>query len=137
MRRRFCLRRTKTVTLRIAAAHADVIAAIVRASAVIASDETSARVKGKTENALLAMPFKAVYIFRPAYIQPLHGIRSRTGWYNAMYAVMAPLYPLWKTLILGYVTTTEQIGLAMIAIAKSGYSKRILGSRDISELGTR
>ena len=56
----------------------------------------SARVKGKTENALLRMPFKAVYIFRPGYIQPLHGIRTKTKWYGAMYAIMGPLYRLWK-----------------------------------------
>jgi uncharacterized protein YbjT (DUF2867 family) len=56
-----------------------------------------ARVKGKTENALLLqMPFKAAYMFRPGYIQPLHGIRTKTKWYGAVYAMMAPLYPLWK-----------------------------------------
>ena len=48
-----------------------------------------ARVKGKTENALLRMPFKSAYMFRPGYIQPLHGIRAKTGWYNAVYAMMA------------------------------------------------
>jgi uncharacterized protein YbjT (DUF2867 family) len=47
-----------------------------------------ARVKGKTENALLQMPFKAVYIFRPGYIQPLHGIRTKTKWYRAVYGLM-------------------------------------------------
>ena len=46
-----------------------------------------ARVKGRTENALLQMPFKAVYLFRPAYIQPLHGIRTKTAWYGAVYAL--------------------------------------------------
>ena len=46
-----------------------------------------ARVKGRTENALLQMPFKAVFLFRPAYIQPLHGIRTKTRWYGAVYAV--------------------------------------------------
>jgi uncharacterized protein YbjT (DUF2867 family) len=57
-----------------------------------------ARVKGRTENALLQMPFKAVFLFRPAYIQPLHGIRTKTRWYGAAYALMRPLYPLWKML---------------------------------------
>ena len=47
-----------------------------------------ARVKGQTENALLALPFKGVYVFRPAAIQPLHGIRSKTAWINAAYAVL-------------------------------------------------
>ena len=50
-----------------------------------------ARVKGKTENDLLKLPFKAAYMFRPAGIQPLHGVRSKTAWINAVYAVAAPL----------------------------------------------
>ena len=50
-----------------------------------------ARVKGKTENDLLKLPFKAAYMFRPAGIQPLHGVRSKTGWVQAIYVVSAPL----------------------------------------------
>jgi uncharacterized protein YbjT (DUF2867 family) len=92
-----------------------------------------ARVKGKAENALLAMPFKAVYVFRPAFIQPLHGIRSRTKVYNALYAALGPLVPLVKRLAPGYVTTTEQLGRAMITVVKRGSSKRIQESHDISE----
>src|SRR5580693_7535813 len=67
-----------------------------------------ARVKGKTEDALLQMPFKAVYMFRPGYIQPLHGIRTKTTWYRAVYAIVGPLYPIWKLLFPKYVTTTER-----------------------------
>lgn len=92
-----------------------------------------ARVKGKAENALLAMPFKAVYVFRPAFIQPLHGIRSRTKVYNVLYAVLGPLVPLVKRLAPGYVTTTEQLGRAMITVVKRGSSKRIQKSQDINE----
>jgi uncharacterized protein YbjT (DUF2867 family) len=69
-----------------------------------------ARVKGRTENALLQTPFKAVYVFRPAYIQPLHGIRTKTAWYGAFYAVMKPFYPVLKMLFPNYVTTTECVG---------------------------
>lgn len=90
-----------------------------------------ARVKGKTENALLQMPFQAAYMFRPGYIQPLHGIRAKTGWYNTMYAIMAPLYPLFKTLFPNAVTTTEQLGRALIEVSKRGNPKRVLESRDI------
>ena len=90
-----------------------------------------ARIKGKAENALLAMPFKATYVFRPAFIQPLHGIRSRTKLYNAMYAVLGPLYPVVKAIAPGYATTTEQLGRAMIAVARRGFAKRILESQDI------
>jgi uncharacterized protein YbjT (DUF2867 family) len=93
-----------------------------------------ARVKGKTENALLRMPFKGVYIFRPAYIQPLHGIQSKTKLYRALYVVVGALYPLWKALLPKYVTTTEQLGRAMIKVAKQGASKHILESQDIDKI---
>lgn len=92
-----------------------------------------ARVKGKTENALLAMPFKAV-MFRPGFIQPMHGIRSKTRLYRWLYNVVGPLYPLWKALFPKYITTTEQVGRAMIAIAVNGSPKRWLENRDINEL---
>lgn len=90
-----------------------------------------ARVKGATENALLRMPFRSVYVFRPAMIQPLHGIRSRTASYRILYAVLTPFMPLLRLLFPGYITTTEQLGRAMIAAAKSGADKRVLESRDI------
>jgi uncharacterized protein YbjT (DUF2867 family) len=93
-----------------------------------------ARVKGKTENALLQMPFRGAYMFRPGYIQPLHGIRTKTKWYGALYAVMAPLYPVWKLLLPNLVTTTECIGRAMLKVAKQGAAKQVLESRDISSL---
>jgi uncharacterized protein YbjT (DUF2867 family) len=51
-----------------------------------------ARVKGKTENALLRLRFKAAFMFRPAYIQPLRGIRSKTRWYQAFYDVLGPFF---------------------------------------------
>jgi len=74
-----------------------------------------ARIKGKTENALLAMPFKAAYVFCPGYIQPMHGVRTKTKWYGTAYAIMAPLYPLLRRLFPRFVTTTEQLGRAMIS----------------------
>jgi uncharacterized protein YbjT (DUF2867 family) len=93
-----------------------------------------ARVKGETENALLGLPFKASYMFRPGFIQPLHGIVSKTKLYRAIYAVMGPLYPLLNALIPGYVTTTEQVGRAMLAVARRGAPKAILENRDINAL---
>jgi uncharacterized protein YbjT (DUF2867 family) len=90
-----------------------------------------ARVKGKTENALLQMPFKAKYMFRPGYIQPLHGVRTKTKWYGAAYAMMGPLYPMWKLLFPRYVTTTECIGRAMLNVAKRGAPKSVLENQDI------
>jgi uncharacterized protein YbjT (DUF2867 family) len=91
-----------------------------------------ARVKGKTEKALLQVPFKAVYMFRPGYIQPLHGIRTKTKWYGAVYAMLAPLYPVWKWLFPKYVTTTECVGRAMLNIAKRGALKSVLENQDIN-----
>jgi len=94
-----------------------------------------ARVKGKTENQLLRTPFKAVYLFRPAYIQPLKGIRSKTRIYQAFYATLGPLYPAWKKLFPRYVTNTETLGLAMIHVASHGYPHPVLENRDINSLG--
>lgn len=91
-----------------------------------------ARIKGKTENALLQMPFKAVFLFRPAYIQPLHGIRTKTAWYGAFYAVVRPFYPLLKTLFPNYVTTTECVGRAMLNVTKRGFPNPFLENRDIN-----
>ncbi len=93
-----------------------------------------ARVKGKTENALLEMPFKAKFMFRPAFIQPQHGIKSKTKLYRAIYVVSAPLYPLWKALVPKYVTTTETVGRAMLIVAKKGAPKSILENQDINEI---
>ena len=93
-----------------------------------------ARVKGKTENDLLKMPFRAAYMFRPGYIQPLHGIRTKTKWYGALYAVMGPLYPMWKRLLPNYVTTTECLGRAMLNVARHGAPKRFLENQDINGL---
>jgi uncharacterized protein YbjT (DUF2867 family) len=89
-----------------------------------------ARVKGKTENALLALPFKA-YMFRPGLIQPLHGIKSRTKLYRFVYTVAAPLVPIMKALAPRSIMTTEQIGRAMINVAKRGAPKRVLEIQDI------
>jgi uncharacterized protein YbjT (DUF2867 family) len=93
-----------------------------------------ARVKGKTENALLQMPFKAAYMFRPGYIQPLHGVRTKTQWYKVFYGVMGPLYPLWKALLPKYVTTTECVGRAMLRVAKQGAPKCVLENTDINSI---
>jgi uncharacterized protein YbjT (DUF2867 family) len=94
-----------------------------------------ARVKGETENALLKLPFKAAYMFRPGYIQPLHGVTSKTRLYRALYVVMAPLYPVWKRLFPRYVTTTEQVGRAMLQVAKRGALKHVLENEDLNVLG--
>ena len=93
-----------------------------------------ARVKGKTENALLRLPFKAAYMFRPGIIQPLHGIKSKTKSYRVFYAVTRPLLPILKSLFPRYVTTTEQVGRAMLKAARQGAPKPVLESQDINRL---
>jgi uncharacterized protein YbjT (DUF2867 family) len=93
-----------------------------------------ARVKGKTENDLLKLPFKAAYMFRPAGIQPLHGIRSKTGWVQAIYVATSPLLSLLNRVAPKYMTTTEQVGRAMIKVARDGFPKPVLESEDISSL---
>lgn len=92
-----------------------------------------ARVKGRTENALLALPLKAV-MFRPGLIRPLHGIRSRTSLYRIGYAVIWPLFPLLNAL--GLLTTTERVGQAMLRVARSGSPKPRLDNADINALAT-
>jgi len=93
-----------------------------------------ARVKGKTENDLLKLPFKAAYMFRPAGIQPLHGIRSKTAWVQAIYVGAAPLLSLLTRVAPKYMTTTEQVGRAMIKVARDGYPRPVLESEDINRL---
>jgi uncharacterized protein YbjT (DUF2867 family) len=93
-----------------------------------------ARVKGATENALLALPFKAAYMFRPGYIQPLHGIKSKTRLYAAIYAVIAPMYPLLRLAFGKYMTTTEELGRAMLQTAKHGAPKRVIENADTAAL---
>jgi uncharacterized protein YbjT (DUF2867 family) len=94
-----------------------------------------ARVKGETENALLKLPFKATYLFRPGFIQPLHGIVSKTKLYRAVYTVLGPLYPVLKALAPKYITTTEGVGRAMLVVAKRGAPKTVLENADIAALG--
>jgi hypothetical protein len=91
-----------------------------------------ARVKGKTENDLLKLPFKAAYMFRLAAIQPLHGVRSKIAWIHVIYAAAAPLWALLNRVAPAYATTTEKIGRAMIKLAREGYPRAVLESEDIN-----
>ena len=93
-----------------------------------------ARVKGKTENALLALPLDA-YMFRPGFIRPRPGARSKTRWYRLAYAILNPLYPLLSRLAPKHMTTSENVAHAMLALATNGYEKRVLENWDINALG--
>lgn len=92
-----------------------------------------ARVKGKTENRLMKLPFKAAYAFRPGFIKPIAGQKNAYG----VSKVLGVGYPFLKTLFPQYVCTLEDLGLAMIGVSGEGYSKKILENPDIAELARR
>jgi hypothetical protein len=89
-----------------------------------------ARVKGKTENDLLNLPFKDAYMFRPGYIQPIKGLKNSYKFYK----VTGPFYPILKFLFSKYVGTLEELGLAMINTVLTGSDKKVLECKDIREL---
>ncbi|MBN8706458.1 MAG: NAD-dependent epimerase/dehydratase family protein [Bacteroidetes bacterium] len=89
-----------------------------------------ARVKGKTENDLMKLPFRQVYAFRPGGIQPLPGMKHT----YTTYKVLAPLIPVLKFLMPGIMGTLEEIGLAMIHSVTKGYPKKVLEVKDIRAL---
>lgn len=91
-----------------------------------------ARVKGKTENALLKMPFKAAYMFRPGVILPVKGVKSKTPLYNFFYVIMRPIFPLMSKM--NSVTDSAKVGQAMINVALHGSDKVHLENKDINEL---
>jgi uncharacterized protein YbjT (DUF2867 family) len=94
-----------------------------------------ARVKGKTENALKSLPFRAVYLFRPGVIEPLHGIQSKTRMYRLIYPALKPVMALMRVLAPKQIVTTEEMGLAMLALARRGVPDRaVLGPADIGAL---
>jgi uncharacterized protein YbjT (DUF2867 family) len=93
-----------------------------------------ARVKGKAENALMRLPFKAAYMFRPGLIQPMHGIQSKTALYRVPYLILRPFTPWLRRRFPRYVTTTEQLGRAMIAVAKRGAPTSVIENADINKL---
>jgi uncharacterized protein YbjT (DUF2867 family) len=90
-----------------------------------------ARIKGKTENALLRLPFKAAFMFRPGVIQPVHGERSKTAAYRILYSLTKPLLPLLRRLFPRSILTTEEMGRAMLHAAKHGAPKKVLEAADI------
>jgi len=93
-----------------------------------------ARVKGRTENALLRLPFRGAYMFRPGVIQPMHGVRSSATITRLAYAALGPLVPLVRRVFPHAATTTEQVGRAMLAVARRGYLRPVLNNRDINSL---
>jgi len=94
-----------------------------------------ARVKGRTENALKLLPFRAVYLFRPGVIEPLHGIQSKTRMYRLLYPLLRPVMALMRLLTPNQIVTTEEVGLAMLAVARRPDAARaVLEPADISAI---
>lgn len=94
-----------------------------------------ARVKGATENALFELPFEA-YAIRPGVIVPMHGIRSRTRLYDAVYSATRVVWPALRRVAPNAVTTTEELGVAMLRVAREGARSRVLGTKDFHALAT-
>jgi uncharacterized protein YbjT (DUF2867 family) len=93
-----------------------------------------ARVKGRLENALLRLPFRAAYMFRPGLIVPLHGIKSKTRAYRIAYALLKPVLPVVRRAFPNQVVTTEELGRAMLIVARRGAPKRVLETGDLRAL---
>lgn len=89
-----------------------------------------ARVKGKTENRLLQLPFKGAYMFRPGYINPTKGLKNTHSYYSAL----SWMYPMLRAVLPKYVISLKELGLAMIHIAQSGRERAILESKDIARI---
>jgi uncharacterized protein YbjT (DUF2867 family) len=92
-----------------------------------------ARVKGRTENALIALGFKGAYMFRPGVIQPMHAVRSKTTAYRVTYAAAKPLFGIIRKFWPRSIVTSEQVGLAMLGVARRGYARAILEVPDIQD----
>jgi uncharacterized protein YbjT (DUF2867 family) len=93
-----------------------------------------AQVKGRTEEALLAL-FPSAYMVRLGALRAMHGEVSKTRWTRIAYAVFRPLLPLVRVIAPGSVISTEELGRAMIRVARQGAPKRVLETRDLRALG--
>lgn len=92
-----------------------------------------ARVKGKTENDLMKLPFKKVFAFRPGFMLPEKEAKNTKGYY----AVFRVLYPVLRALFPGFVSTLKEVGFAMINSVIYGYEKSVLEVKDIVALSKK
>jgi uncharacterized protein YbjT (DUF2867 family) len=90
-----------------------------------------ARVKGRTENAIIEM-FPNGYAFRPGFVQPRFGVTSKTGWYRIFYGLTAPLFPLLDRLAPRFFTTSDRLGRAMLHAARTGFATHVVQNRDLN-----
>lgn len=96
-----------------------------------------ARVKGRTENALLRLPFRAAYMFRPGLIRAVKGVQSKTPFYQFFYTFLGPLVALAHAAFPNHVVSTSEIGQAMLSLVRRPSSKAIQEVRDIREICNR
>jgi hypothetical protein len=94
-------------------------------------------VKGATENALLHMPFRSAFMFRPGLIQPLDGIRSKTRVYQIVLVLAAPVLPLLRRAFPKSISTTREIGQAMLSVARNSWPRLLLEPKDIHAAATQ
>jgi uncharacterized protein YbjT (DUF2867 family) len=126
---------TLAVATAVKAASPNVTFVFISGASTDATEKGSAmwaRVKGKAENVLRTMGFRKLFLFRPGYIQPMDGIVSKTPAYRWMYVVLAPTYPVLKRLFPKMVTSTRQVGRAMLNVTRNGFPKDVLESEDIN-----
>jgi Semialdehyde dehydrogenase, NAD binding domain len=89
-----------------------------------------ARVKGKSENDLMKLPFKKVFAFRPGFMKPTKGL-TRT---NKFYKYITWMYPIGRALYPNGFCTLKEIGLAMINVVNSNYDRKVITGKDIIEM---
>ena len=92
-----------------------------------------ARVKGKTENDLMKLPFKKAFAFRPGFMLASRGAKNVPGYYapfRIMYPLLRPLFPQ-------FVTTLQEVAAAMINSVIFGYEKPVLEVKDILVLSKK
>lgn len=92
-----------------------------------------ARVKGKTENALMQLPFKQAFAFRPGFMEPTEGQRNVLTYYK----YLSWLFPVIRIIMPNIITTMSQVGQAMIQAAQKGYEKNVIEVKDIRILSER
>jgi hypothetical protein len=92
-----------------------------------------ARVKGRTENDLMKLPFRQVFAFRPGMMTPVEGQQRVLK----LYKRLSWLVPVFRLLIPSRINSLHQVGQAMIYASQYGYEKNIIEIRDITTLANR
>ena len=129
---------TKSLVNTLYATNPEMVIAYVSGAGTDSSEKGKvmwARVKGKTENLILNKGFKDAYMFRAGAIIPEKGVKSSTGWYNAIYIVLRPLFPILKRM--KSITTSVILGQAMINTLRFPQELKHLENVDINELGQK